>query len=435
MSGNSRDKKIIEEIEKDLKDPYKNSLGLNDTIRGLSQGLATLINDHQIKMFGVEDFDLEMIIRKIVKNHSMINGLVIINIAALFTRYFLWKEHLPKVTPFYAVKSCDDDVIIKTLKELGVNFDIASRGELTLLKELDVPGERMIFANPVKHHTYISHAKTEGVEYFTFDSIFELKKISIVYPRAKLILRICVDDSGSVIKFSAKFGCPAKNYDKVFALAKELKLNVVGVSFHVGSSCQDNTAHKKAIEEARKVFSLATDYGYTLDVLDIGGGFPGKEKQNDHFIKMAQGINAALTEHFDDIPNLKIWAEPGRFFSTSAATLVFSIIGKNEFQTEEGEMKINYTGNTSVYSVASNVIFDHEEIDIKVLSDVHEKEQFESIVFGHSCDGIDILATMKLPELDYEDICFVENMGAYTLASASNFNGFEDPERIYIYNY
>jgi ornithine decarboxylase len=457
VKGCSSSAKIVKEIENDLRGNYLGNNNNNDSdsqnmassIHGLSQGLIYLINEYNIQTFDSDECDIRDIIRKVTKVHSLIDGIFLFHIDHLYDRYFLWHKHLPKVTPFYAVKSCPDKVVISTLKELGVRFDIASRGELMLLKELDIDGKQMLYANPVKHQTHISHAKAEGVEYFTFDSACELKKISTVYPKAKLILRICVDDSGSVIKFSSKFGCPAKNYDKIFNLAKVLDLTIVGVSFHVGSSCKDPKSFGSAIEEARKVFDLANNYGYKLTVLDIGGGFPGKEEQNELFINIASEINNSLDKYFSDLSNitdLQVWAEPGRFFSTSCATLIFSIIGKNELDKNSDDdndsegKKINYTVNSSVYSSASNVIFDYAKLHIEVLgvntgNDDNNVELYEGIIFGHSCDSVDVLCSGKFPSLEYEDLCFVREMGAYTLASASDFNGFEQPHRVYTYSH
>lgn len=430
--SNVRHRKIINEIEKDIKEKTCDVREINNG--NLSQKMAVLINDYNIHMFDADLFNLEMMIKKLIKEYSLMSGLIIINLEKIFNRYFLWRKYLPDIVPFYAVKSCNDPVLIQTLYHLGVSFDIASQGELILLRELGIEGNVMVYANPVKQDTHISNAKSEGVEYFTFDSTMELQKISTVYPKSKLILRICVDDSNSLIKFSSKFGCPSKNYDKIFTLAKSLALNIVGASFHVGSGCTDILAHRKAIEDAKKVFEIAEKYDYFLDILDIGGGFPGKEEENEIFIEMTKNINLAIKENFSEYKNLKIWAEPGRFFSTSIATLIFMIIGKNDCQ-DENERKINYTVNTSVYSTVSNKIFDHAKIEIKVLSNIHDTKTYNGLVFGQSCDSIDVIYEGCLPELDYKDICYSENMGAYTMASSSEFNGFELPNIVYIYPY
>jgi len=435
--------KIVKEIEDDLRSNFISDQQNKVTINGLSQDLIYLIKQHNIQIFDSDEYDVKDIIREITKVHSLDDGIFLFHIDHLYDRYFLWTKLLPRVEPFYAVKSCPDKVVISVLKELGVRFDIASRGELMLLKELEIDGKNMIYANPVKHHKHISRAKAEGVEYFTFDSVCELKKMSLVYSGAKLILRICVDDSDSEVKFSYKFGCPSKNYDKIFNLAKSNGLNIVGTSFHVGSACHNPKAFSAAIEEARKVFDLASSHGYNMTILDIGGGFPGKEEQNNLFVDIASHINNAIDTYFNDMPDLQVWAEPGRFFSTSCATLIFSVIGKNEL-VEEG--KINYTVNTGVYSSASNVIFDHAKLNIQVLgidngnqvtSQKQEQEQitYEGIIFGQSCDGIDSLCSGRYPVLEYEDCCFIQNMGSYTLASSSEFNGFEPPLRVYSYGH
>ena len=52
---------------------------------------------------------------------------------------------------------------------------------------------------------------------------------------------------------------------------------VLVYSFHVGSGCYDATAFSQAVAVARSVFDQATDIGYNMELLDIGGGFPGQK--------------------------------------------------------------------------------------------------------------------------------------------------------------
>lgn len=137
------------------------------------------------------------------------------------------------------------------------------QGEIEQVLSLNVTPDRIIYANPCKTRSYVKHAKTRDVNLMTFDSELELKKIADLYPECRLILRIKVDDSQSVCKFSSKFGASIDDAFNLLHLAQKLNLNIVGVSFHVGSGCESAYAFEKAIEVSllsrfsfRKFFSF-----------------------------------------------------------------------------------------------------------------------------------------------------------------------------------
>ena len=116
----------------------------------------------------------------------------------------------------------------------------------------------------------------------TFDNEEELYKISKNCPDAQVIIRILADDSKSVCRFGIKFGADKSSIGLLVSKCRELGLNLVGVSFHVGSGCFDPLAYDDAISRAKFVFDLAKEYGFDLKVLDIGGGFPSSLFQLAH---------------------------------------------------------------------------------------------------------------------------------------------------------
>jgi diaminopimelate decarboxylase len=81
-----------------------------------------------------------------------------------------------------------------------------------------------------------------------------------------------VDDSKSVCQFNVKFGAALEHVPSLLATARSLSLNVVGISFHVGSGCRDVGAFQDAVQRARTAFDMGTAAGYTFTLLDCGGG-------------------------------------------------------------------------------------------------------------------------------------------------------------------
>jgi ornithine decarboxylase len=231
----------------------------------------------------------------------------------------------PLTFPSPAVKCNPDPLVIQLLALLGTGFDCASQAEILTVLSLPSPPppSRIIFANPCKPVSFIRSAKTLGVDAMTFDNTDELLKIAKHHPTAKLVLRILTDDSKSLCRLGLKFGAPVESCEGLLQLARELGLNVIGVSFHVGSGCKDPQMFDDAVLRAKAVFNLGREKGYAFSLLDIGGGF---EKEN--FGITAKCLSRALDEHFPREMGVRIIGEPGRFLVSSAFTLATSVIAR-----------------------------------------------------------------------------------------------------------
>lgn len=188
---------------------------------------------------------------------------------------------------------------------------------------MGIEPSNIIYANPCKATSFIRNAAKVGVDLMTFDNSDELHKISRVHPGAKCVVRILTDDSKSLCAFGIKFGAPLLTVPALLKTAKELNLDVVGVSFHVGSGCYDPTVYMDAIGRARSVFEMGREAGYTFNFLDIGGGF-----EDALFEQAAEVLRKSLERYFPDRSNLTIIAEPGRFYVSKAFKLAVNIIAR-----------------------------------------------------------------------------------------------------------
>jgi ornithine decarboxylase len=316
------------------------------------------------------------------------------------------------------------------MANLGSGFDCASKAEIEQVLDLGVDPGRIIYAQPCKTTSYIRYAAQKGVKQMTFDNADELHKIKAVFPEAELVLRILTDDSASLCRLSPKFGASLENVEGLLSLAKDLDLQVTGVSFNVGSGASDPCSFVKAVEDARNVFDAAATMGFNLRLLDVGGGF-----EDETFELFAGVLEDALHEHFPS--NVRIIAEPGRYYVAKAFTLATNIIARREVWDKPTEQQAYMLYlNDGAYGNFSNIIFDHQHPVARVLrsSDAGDNPVQYSI-WGPTCDGIDMITERcTLPGvLGVGDWLFFENMGAYTKCSATRFNGFtDDHEVIYI---
>jgi ornithine decarboxylase len=336
--------------------------------------------------------------------------------------------------------------IVKILAALGTGFDCASAEEIRIAKELNVPNSKIIFANPCKSKVNILKARQEGIKMMTFDNVDELRKVHSLFPEAEMVLRILPDDSHSLMKFGTKFGAPSESWEELFTEANKLGIKIIGVSFHVGSGCFDAIAYAHALSLARSAFDMASTYGFDFTLLDIGGGFPGSTDTSLTFPEIAEVLRPTLDELFPASMGVKIIAEPGRYFAQACLTLATSIHSKRAYREGDGSKCFKYYVGDGVYGSFNCIMFDHANPKPRLLreeihsdssseseSESEERMRYSSTIFGPTCDSMDrIVNQTLLPELAVGEWIYFENMGAYTTAAASGFNGFHSPSSFYV---
>jgi diaminopimelate decarboxylase len=392
----------------------------------------SLLQKYDVKLYG-SDKDTYNIINDFLEDNQSERAFYIINLGSLFDSYTNWIKLLPNVHPYYAVKCNPNPVILDALASLGCNFDCASENEMKMVIEITKDPSRIIFANPCKMSSQIRYARANDVDLMTFDCEEELYKIKLYHPYAKLVLRLAVDDSKSRCKFNKKFGCKLSQVEELLNIVKTLKLDVIGFSFHVGSGCSSADTFYDAIYECRKACDIAERVGIGISVIDIGGGFPGVDK-NIKFEDIAKRINDGIAEFFIEKAAIQFIAEPGRYFAESSHTLVLNVIGKKNIIDEEtGEKIIVYYLNDGIYGSFGCIYFDHNNPVVLPFNE-RNNELHKSRLFGPTCDSIDLISNdIMLPELAVGEWVYVENFGAYTVASSSNFNGFKTNVFKYIF--
>jgi ornithine decarboxylase len=215
-----------------------------------------------------------------------------------------------------------------------------------------------------------------------------------------LLLRITTDDEKSVCSFSNKFGCPAAQAPELLEIATSLDLDVVGVSFHVGSGCGDAGAYMKALNDAYDIFTAADRLGMKeMTLLDIGGGFPGDNlgsyrEDAPTFPKIAKTVKAAIESFESKFENptrqFRYIAEPGRYFVSRSTTIASKVYGR---KGGKGSSQALYMDN-GVYGSFNNVVYDHfNPTPLRLATSIEEEddsvEMIPTAIFGPTCDGLD----------------------------------------------
>lgn len=380
-----------------------------------------------------ETTTVEDIVRDTIIDSNSEEAFYVVDIQDILRKHKKWLLNMPRVQPFYAVKCNPTPIVLELLSALGIGFDCASKAEIDSVLKLGVSPKNIIYANPCKTKSYIRHASEVGVDLMTFDNELELYKVRQLHPNAKMVIRIKVDDSHAVCRLGLKFGADIEKVHHLLQTAKNIGVNVVGCSFHVGSGCESADAYTEAIANAKYVFDLGRQLGFKMNFLDIGGGFPGTSVTKVSFEETSKAVNEALDIHFPavDETELTIIAEPGRYYVASAFTLATNIIAKRNVEMEDKQMAQMYYLNDGVYGSFNCTIFDHwvvEPVPFPIDDSLEDRQNYLTTIWGPTCDSMDcIKRDVIMPEMHIGEWILFKEMGAYTICAGSEFNGFKMP--------
>lgn len=351
--------------------------------------------------------------------------LLVLDCAQLVKQYEDLSSALPGVELFYAIKSLPHAAVIQTLKMLGSGFDIATSGEIEMLREEGVNPRHTLHTHPIKRDRDIRDALRYGCTTFVVDNIWEIEKFVEYRHRVGLLLRVSFPNANTKIDLSRKFGCAENEVMLLIQKAQSLGLHVKGLSFHAGSQCPDARNHVRAIQRCTTLIEEVYETtGKLLSVLDIGGGFPASYMQS---VEDIHSFCAPIREELRKLPDhVRVIAEPGRFLSAPTMKAVSTVMGK----AKRGDSTWYYLDD-GVYGSYSGQIFDHVEYPLSIFSDVEETER--AVLSGPTCDSIDVIAEgVEIPPLSIGDIVVGHQMGAYTAASSTHFNLFDKAQIVAI---
>jgi ornithine decarboxylase len=370
-------------------------------------------------------------IKELIDEHG--TPLFVVDHGEIRRNYAEFRKQLPRVQAYYAVKANPDPAIGRTLYEVGASFDVASMPEFEIVHEniknlppkerQDFIWDKIIYANPIKANETLRDLDVYK-PLVTYDNFEEIGKIQKYAPHAGLALRLSVPNTGAMVELSSKFGAASGEAVQLIEAAHNAGLVVEGLSFHVGSQTTNFENYVQALNLAAGVYREAADRGFHLTLVDIGGGFPAPyDAQVQPFETLARRINAELDRLFPK--NIEILAEPGRFLVATAGTAISKVIGK-----ARRDGKRCYYLDDGVYHTFSGIIFDHCQYHLKAL----KKGPTEICsVFGPTCDALDTISLAEeLPELNLGDYVYSDNIGAYSRASSTWFNGFPPAKVVHI---
>ncbi|AJQ96966.1 type III PLP-dependent enzyme [Gynuella sunshinyii] len=381
---------------------------------------------HENASINLSDLSEVELIELLVKRHGA--PLMILDCDIIRRQYRELQNALPDVTLHYALKPLPHPAVVKTLLDEGASFDLATSGEVELVRECGVPAEATIHTHPIKRDRDIRDALEYGCNVFVVDSLNELEKFRAYKDEAEILIRLSFRNADAVADLSKKFGCNPATAIELIKQAFDWGIRIKGLSFHVGSQTTDPQKYVHAIESCHAVFEQVIELGLpVLSMLDIGGGFPVSYMEDVTPIRdFCNPIRRALAAFPETV---RIIAEPGRFICAPAVTSVASVMGQ-----AEREGKIWYYLDDGIYGSFSGIMFDHGQYPVDAM--YWDGERQPSVLAGPTCDSIDVIAEdIMLPKLANGDLIIGRMMGAYTSATATDFNFFKRAEIVVLNEY
>jgi len=338
-------------------------------------------------------------------------------------KYEAISSAFPGAIIHYATKANNHREVLKTLISAGSRFEIGSKQEAEQMLALGVSPKDLIFSAPVKLPSHIRDTYKMGLDLFVFDSEEELRKLAILAPKSRVLLRLSVGNEGSLFPMGLKFGAPAEQALSLMQEALNQGLLPHGLAFHVGSQCTRKETWLEALETSSRVWGTLEAEGISMSCMNIGGGFPIQYINEVPSIdEIAQDVRKAITTSFPSGTELIL--EPGRYLVGDSAMLVSTVIG----QAERNGQNWLYIDASAFHGLMEALQVRGEfPYLVKTAKDGQPKEQY--VLTGPTCDSDDtILNEVWLPEMQVGDRLNIMNTGAYSFVYSSNFHGFTTPD-------
>ncbi len=359
---------------------------------------------------------------------------LVVDLDVVRENYLAFAHALPDTRVFYAVKANPVPEVLSLLAALGSCFDTASVVEIEQALAAGATPDRISFGNTIKKERDIARAYALGIRLFAVDSEVEVEKIARAAPGSRVFCRILCDGSGAEWPLSRKFGCAPEMATGVLEHAHRLGLSAHGVSFHVGSQQTNPKMWDAALQSAAEIFRDLAERGITLQMVNLGGGFPTKYLKNVPAVKAyGNAIFRALSKHFGNrIPETII--EPGRGMVGGAGVIEAEVVLISKKSEAENELRWVYLDIGKFNGLAETI---DEMIRYPIRTDADGGPTAPCVVAGPTCDSVDVLyekQPYELPiSLEIGAKVLIEGTGAYTTTySAVGFNGFPPLETFVI---
>ena len=364
-------------------------------------------------------------IARFLAQHQPATPCMVLDVDRVEANFRALRDALPLARIYYAVKANPAAQVLERLVGLSSHFDAASIEEVNACLQSGAKPEAISFGNTIKKVSAIRRAHEAGVTMFAFDSREELEKLAKHAPGARVYCRILVENEGADWPLSRKFGTTVESARELMLEAGDLGLDPYGVSFHVGSQQTTTRAYEVAIGKVAMLFTDLTEAGVNLRMLNLGGGFPTRYRDDVPEIdQFGNAIMTAMVEHFgNNLPDMVI--EPGRFVVGDAGVVQAEVVLVTQ-RDRHDPVRWVYLDIGRFGGLAET---EGEAIKYLITTPHDGSAMGPVAIAGPTCDGADIMyekSNYRLPlALTSGDKIELLSTGAYvTTYCSTRFNGF-----------
>jgi ornithine decarboxylase len=372
-------------------------------------------------------------IAQFLADHQPATPCLVLDVDRVEANFRALQRNLPLARIYYAVKANPAAPVLERLVGLSSCFDAASWEEIQACFAAGAKPEAISYGNTIKKVSAIRNAHKAGVTLFAFDSAEELDKLAEHAPGARVYCRVLVENEGADWPLSRKFGTTIESARELMLRAGELGLDPYGLSFHVGSQQTTTRAYELAIAKVGMLFTDLTEAGVKLRMMNLGGGFPTRYRDDVPEIEQFAGaIMTAMAGCFgNNLPEMLV--EPGRFIVGDAGLVSSEVVLVSQ-RDKNSPVRWVYLDIGRFGGLAET---EGESIKYRIATTHDGSPMGPVAVAGPTCDGADIMyekANYRLPlALRSGDLVQVLSTGAYVTTYASQgFNGFAPLKEYYV---
>lgn len=372
-------------------------------------------------------------IAQFLADHQPATPCLVLDVDRVEENFRALQRNLPLARIYYAVKANPAAPVLERLVRLSSCFDAASWEEIQACFAAGAKPEAISYGNTIKKVSAIRNAHKAGVTLFAFDSAEELEKLAEHAPGARVYCRVLVENEGADWPLSRKFGTTIESARELMLRAGEMGLDPYGLSFHVGSQQTTTRAYELAIAKVGMLFTDLTESGVKLRMINLGGGFPTRYRDDVPEIEQFAGaIMTAMAGCFgNNLPEMLV--EPGRFIVGDAGLVSSEVVLVSQ-RDKTSPVRWVYLDIGRFGGLAET---EGESIKYRIATTHDGSPMGPVAVAGPTCDGADIMyekANYRLPlALRSGDLVQVLSTGAYVTTYASQgFNGFAPLKEYYV---
>ena len=334
---------------------------------------------------------------------------------------FLTQQDVVKL--WYAVKANPLSSVIKAVATSGINFDVASQGELDHVMAQDIEPKRILNTGPAKSKRQLRKFLKQGVNTFVFESLNQLQWIDEVSadlnvtPDALLRVQLQWPDGeknplgGNTV---TPFGLGCVQWQSIHA-DQYRHVNLCGLHiFQWGNMLSNSKMFDLWQQMVNPLTELAESIGMPLDILDLGGGL-GVDYLNTGESICWQAAMTHLASIKQQANAKELWLELGRYAVAECGYYVSPIVDK----------KSNFDKQQLVLAAGINHLLrpaiTEQPFPAKLLRETQSQLQ-PFHVHGPLCTSLDCLGELDLPDdCDVDDQLVFGYCGAYGFTESMPF--------------